>query len=463
MAFSGNDGQRSNVKMSDMITSLHAIHGGGSGLNTSTSTSSISSPSITGPGNSGTGMRLSYMYGKAQYTDSDGNGSDSGYFSYYNYHSLSTKPGGTVTYVDVGRFSHQYGRYRSATGAPSNSTMQMSGQINMSNLTGMSMSALTTDPCGETRGVKAGRTTGTTTKTIYARYQTGAFIGIYNKNSKPGIIVSGGKAGPGVDTTSADIVDMATHIGYSAYTTTHTNDWSHLSLNTKLCSGDRVIVVAHGGGGNMYTFSNTSPIYLRTSGNTAVSATISTLAAPHKNTTGSDDNLAVYSAVATGDGATRVLVNPFHSSAQPYIFHVFCIKGPNTTASVLSDYTDKYTTFETSVTDSNANATLGGFTTNQRYFIGVSTSPFTGNSTYGGSLGAIGSSEGYDAQYWTSGGTGAGFVTVCNYTGGTKGTTQTDKYGFTYTNPTTGWYVPQYGRMIPSKDGRLVRIAGTRG
>ena len=256
---------------------------------------------------------------------------------------------------------------------------------------------------------------------------------------------------------------MATHIGYSAYTTTHTNDWSHLSLNTKLCSGDRVIVVAHGGGGNMYTFSNTSPIYLRTSGNTAVSATISTLAAPHKNTTGSDDNLAVYSAVATGDGATRVLVNPFHSSAQPYIFHVFCIKGPNTTASVLSDYTDKYTTFETSVTDSNANATLGGFTTNQRYFIGVSTSPFTGNSTYGGSLGAIGSSEGYDAQYWTSGGTGAGFVTVCNYTGGTKGTTQTDKYGFTYTNPTTGWYVPQYGRMIPSKDGRLVRIAGTRG
>ena len=84
-------------------------------------------------------------------------------------------------------------------------------------------------------------------------------------------------------------------------------------------------MVAHGGGGNMYTFSNTSPIYLRTSGNgTSYSsnATISTLFGPHKNTeTGSDDNLAVYS--ATGDGATRVLVNPFHSSAQPYIFHVF--------------------------------------------------------------------------------------------------------------------------------------------
>ena len=38
-------------------------------------------------------MRLSYMYGLSQYTDSDGNGNDSGYFSYYNYHSLSTKPG----------------------------------------------------------------------------------------------------------------------------------------------------------------------------------------------------------------------------------------------------------------------------------------------------------------------------------------------------------------------------------
>ena len=33
MPFSGNDGQRSNVKMSDMITSLHAIHGGSTHLN----------------------------------------------------------------------------------------------------------------------------------------------------------------------------------------------------------------------------------------------------------------------------------------------------------------------------------------------------------------------------------------------------------------------------------------------
>ena len=80
MPFSGNDGQRSNIKMSDMITSLTALHGGGSGLNTSTSTSTISSPSITGPSNSGTGMRLSYMYGKNQFTDSDGDGNDSGYF-----------------------------------------------------------------------------------------------------------------------------------------------------------------------------------------------------------------------------------------------------------------------------------------------------------------------------------------------------------------------------------------------
>ena len=63
----------------------------------------------------------------------------------------------------------------------------------------------------------------------------------------------------------------------------------------------------------------------------------------------------------------------------------------------------------------------------------------------------------------TSSGTGAGFVTVCNYTGGTKGQQATDKYGFTYTTPLTGWYVPQFGRMIPFKDGRFVKISGTRG
>lgn len=465
MAFGANDGQRSNIKMSDMIISLTDL-GGGSGLNTSTATSTISSPSIQGPSNSGTGLRLSYMYGLPQYNDSDGDGNDSGRFLYYNYNSLSKKANNqAISYIDIGRFTHQYGRYRSVSGAPSNSTMQTSGQINMGNLTGIGLSALTTDPCGQTRGVKGGYTTGTGTKVIFARYQSGSLSSNdTNKNLKPGIFVSGSKAGPGVDTIQSDIVDMATHIGYSAYTTTHTNDWTHLGLNTKLCTGDRVIVVAHGGGGNMYTFSGT-PIYLRsgTGNGSSVSATVSTLAAPHKNTTGSDDNLAVYSAVCNADGATMVGVNPYHSSAQPYIFHVFCIKGPTTTATVAADYTSKYTQYETSITDSNAAAVTGGFTTRQRYFIGISTSPFTPNGTFAGSLGAISTTEGYDAQYYTSGGSGSGFVTVCNYTGGTKGTQTTDKYGFTYANPATGFYVPQFGRMIPSQDGRFVKISGTRG
>ena len=77
----------------------------------------------------------------------------------------------------------------------------------------------------------------------------------------------------------------------------------------------------------MLTFTTTNPIYLRnesTGGSVAVSANISTHMAPHKNTTGSDDNLAIYSAECTGDGATVVGVNPFHSSAQPYLFHIFC-------------------------------------------------------------------------------------------------------------------------------------------
>ena len=452
MPFSSNDGQRSNIKMSDMIISL-TDNGGGSGLNTSTSTSTVSY---------GTGFGLSNLYGRTQYNDSDGNGSDTGYYSYFNRNNMFAGTSTSTTYI--GRFTHQYGRYRSSTGAPSNSSMQTSGQLNMSNLTGIGLSALTTDPCGQTRGVKGGYTSGTTTKTIYARYQGGGSAP-YTKNWKPGIIVSGSKAGPGVDTVNGDTLDLATHIGYSAYTTTHTNQWTHLGLNTKLCTGDRVIVVAHGGGGTMYTFSSNGPIYLRsgTGGGSAVSASVSTLAAPHKSTTGSDDNVAVYSAVCNADGATMVGVNPFHSSAQPYIFHVFCIKGPNTTATVASDYTTKYTTYETSITNSTAAATTGGFTTKQRYFIGLSTSPFNPNSTYGGSLGAISVGQGYDAHYWTSGGAGAAFVTVCNYTGGTKGTQSTDKYGYTFADPATGFYQPQFGRMIPSQDGRFINIYGSRG
>lgn len=452
MAFGANDGQRSDIRMSDMIISLSDIAGGSNNAH-----SGWFIPS-TVTLNSATGMKLSYMYGRTQYTDSDGNGADGGFYSLYNNNTLNTRAGSSVSAYDTYRFTHMQGRYRSATGAPSNSTVQTSGQINMSNLTGISCSALTTDVCGETRGVKAGITSGTTTKTIYGRYQS-AVVG---HPLKPGVFRDGTTASMGPNTAAHDTIDMALHVGYSAYTTTHTNNWSHLGLNTKICSGDRVIVVAHGGGGTMYTFSNNGPIYLRNSSNNAVSANVSTLAAPHKNTTGSDDNLAVYSAVATGDGATRVLVNPFHSSAQPYIFHVFVIKGPNTTATVSADYTTKYTQYETSVTYSTAPATTGGFTTKQRYFIGVSTSPFNPNSVAGSSQG-LGSTQGIDAMYWTSGGAGAGFVTLCNYTGGTQGTQTTDKYGFTYATPTTGFYTPQYGRMIPSQDGRFVKISGTRG
>ena len=76
--------------------------------------------------------------------------------------------------------------------------------------------------------------------------------------------------------------------------------------------------------------------------------------------------------------------------------------------------------------------------------------------------------EGYDSVYVAeahyNGTAGAGMSTVCTYTGGVKGTQVTDdKYGFTYTQPLTGFYVPQYGRRIPSKDGRFIQIFGTRG
>ena len=469
MSFGPNNGERKNVKMSEMIISL-TDNGGGDGRNTYTN---VNNSTTTWPG----GFNLSYMYGRTPYNDSDGNGSDSGAYQVYNLNTLNHSIGSGLP--GLGRLSHTRGRYRSATGAPSNSTVQTSGQINMANLTGISNYCLTTDPCGETRGVKGGYTTNTTTKPILAYFQSGqAGSNDTHKNFKPGIFVdpgTGTTAGPGnyAGNTSVGIqaLAMSGHIGYSAYSTRHTNQWTHLGLNTKLSTGDRVIVIAHGGGGNMYTFSSTGPIYLRsgTGNGTAVSATVTTLAAPHKNQTGSDDNLAVYSAVCNADGATMVGVNPYHSSAQPYLFHVFCIKGPSTTASV-GNNTTKYTQYETSTTKTNGSTQ--GFNTQQAYYIGVSTSPFFNNyisNPYVTSgSGGIGTTEGFDSVFVLGNGGGSsdpgtGMVTISSYNGGVKGTQTQDKYGFFYPTPLIGFYTPQYGRRIPSQDGRFVTITGRRG
>lgn len=466
MSFGPNNGERKNVKMSEMIISL-TDNGGGDGRNTNTATSTPSWP---------TGFNLSYMYGKPQYNDTSASASTrGGWYQVYNLNSFSR---GLGTGSPVGRLAHTQGRYRSATGAPSNSTVQTSGQINMANLTGISNYCLTTDPCGQTRGVKGGTTSNTTTKPVLAYFQSGqAGINDTHKNLKPGIFVDGSTAGPGPYVSSSSVglqaLGMSTNIGYSAYTTRHTNQWTHLGLNTKLTTGDRVIVIAHGGGGDMYTFSYTGPIYLRsgTGNGTAVSATITTLASPHKNSTGSDDNVAVYSAVCNADGATMVGVNPFHSSAQPYLFHVFCIKGPNTTAAVL-EYTTKYTNYETSTTKTNESSNAQGFTSKQQYFIGVSSSPFFNNvqsNPYGFSgSGGIGTTEGFDSVYVLGNGgyssdPGTGMVTISCYNGGVGGTMTTDKYGFSYPTPIAGFYTPQTGRRIPSQDGRLIRIRGLRG
>ena len=483
MAFTANNGERKNVRMSEMIISL-TDEGGGDGTEVN---SSVTHNSIGWS----TGFKLSYMYGRTPYNDSNGDGSDSGWYQVYNLNEMNGQIGSGLP--GVGRFTHTRGRYRSATGAPTNSTVQTSGQINMANLTGISNYCLTTDPCGQTRGVKGGYTTNTTTKTVLAYFQSGmAGSNDTRKNFKPGIIVNSGggstgtgtayntssRAGPGVFTSSTNksqiATAMGTNIGYSAYSTRHTNQWSHLGLNTKLTTGDRVIVVAHGGGGNMYTFSSNGPIYLRsgTGGGQAVSATVTTLAAPHKNTTGSDDNVAVYSAVCNADGATMVGVNPFHSSAQPYLFHVFCIKGPNTTAGVMQ-YTTKYTQYETSTTKTNDDSSAFGFQTQQTYYISISSSPFFNNIIsnpylYTGSLG-LGTTEGFDSVYVLSNGgsssdPGTGFVTISSYNGGVRGQTiNDDKYGFSYPDPIAGFYTPQYGRRIPSQDGRQIRIRGKRG
>ena len=62
-----------------------------------------------------------------------------------------------------------------------------------------------------------------------------------------------------------------TNVGYSVTQTYHNNQWTHIKLNTICTTGDRVVVVVQSGGGTMYTFSTTNPIYLRTGGNSSIS------------------------------------------------------------------------------------------------------------------------------------------------------------------------------------------------
>ena len=497
MPFGANDGQRINIRMSDMIRTRTEYGGGtdewyGSGNITSIGTYS----DVTRQSG---GFKLSSMSAVLPYTDSNYDGADTGIYSLYNKLDGVYGSSGSM-YENPVIYNYMNSRYRSGSNAaPSNIDAQFSnGEMKFGNMVGVGNSCLTTDNVGQSRGVTNRSDGYPYTKQIQGFHQRDQATsgGVGGIGMSPGASVN--SAGNKVGTSPNDATGAA-NIGYSVYCTSYTNAWTHCKLNTKLCSGDRVIVVAHGGGGDMYTFSTTDPIYLRnesTGGSVAVSALVQTIMAPHKNTTGQDDNMAIYSAICTGDGATVVGVNPYHSSAQPYIFHIFCIKGPST-------YIDGVTNATTKYTSSSADSTIGtnlfgipapdAMNRSQRFYIGISSSPFYNNRLLLNNSTVINTStgefdraagfgttatEGYNS-YYHEGGTiqqfgvhypratyggiqGAFFTSVCDYTGGTRGSQSSGKFSINYNN-IQGFYTPQFAYCRPFQDSRVLLIRGRRG
>ena len=498
MPYGANDGQRINIRMSDMIRT-RTEYGGGADEWYSSNGGAVSNIGVySDVTRQSGGFRLSSMTAVLPYTDSNYDGADTGIYSIDNRLDGVYGSSGSM-YENPVIYSYMNSRYRSGSNAaPSNISPPFStGEMKFGDMVGVGNSCLTTDNVGQSRGITNSPTSGSTVE-IQGFHQRD----LATNGTAGGIGMSPGgsvnSAGTLVGTNPSDSTG-ALNIGYSVYRTTHTNGWVHCKLNTKLCAGDRVLVVAHGGGGDMLNFTTTDPIYLRnesTGGSVSVGALITTHLAPHKNTTGQDDNLAIYSATCTGDGATVVGVNPYHSSAQPYLFHIFCIKGPSTYIDAHMNSTIKYTS-------SSSDSTIGenlfnpptptAMNRSQRFYIGISSSPFlynrlnlTNNTVINPSTGAydraagfsIGANEGYNSYYHEGGSIftsnihyakavfgythGAFLTSVCDYTGGTRGTQSSGKFGINYTN-IQGFYTPGFAYCRPAQDSRVILIVGRRG
>ena len=443
-----HDGVRQNISMSDMIKYL----------------TTNSSPSAT----SGGLLGMNEVFGVPQYSEFNAQHDTGGLYSVRNAHTglRGGSSSGSFSTENKLTFSSVYGRYRSgSTGTPSNQTIPTvtldtatanshgsATNIGFDKLVGYSDCVLTTDPCGQTRGAKGGVTSNVVT------LNPGYF----------GIQLDGSSVGrkPGQKGNLSNITHS--DLGFSVYGTYHNNQWTELGLNTITAAGDRVVVVAHAGaGGTMNTFTTTDPIYLRSQTGASLSGvTTTTLASPHKNETGSDDWMAVYMATAPA-GAARVGVNPYHSGLSPYLFYVMVIKGPYVLPTI-GNQTTKYTTPESAITVTNANAAnfhpsnAAGNHRHQGFIISISSSAFWSNG-HPSALGSIPSTYGYDMhmQTPTSSYRGAYYVSICNYTGGYNGTTVSSKYGYSTSYSAKG-YTPQVGRKMPNGDGRHVWIRGYR-
>ena len=462
MAFS-TDGLRQNVSMKDMIKYF-----------------SLSNTPVATVGGL---LSMSEVFGVPMFAGRATSSDVGGLYNSYNEHGGLRSVNGTTT-TNTQRYtawSHVKGRYRaSATGTPSNQTIPQvqlnvtSGHgtatnLKFSDLVGYSDAFLTNDACGQTRGVKGGYTTN-----VYSHGNPDRFV-IQNQSGQ----VDGRK--PGFSNYGSASFE---EFGYSVYSTFHNNQWTELGLNTVCQAGDRVVVIAHAGaGGTMNTFTTTDPIYLRTQTGASVSGvTASTYWNPHKNETGSDDWLAIYTATATSGGAARVGVNPYHSSTVHYMFHVLVFKGP-TVNLIFGNQMQKYTQPDNSPVNINmgvGNASPAGWSdghSRQAIYMGISSSPFGSiysnvQNGFTSNLTSLGTTNGTDMAvqshssfgYLASqGGRGAYFASFCHHTGGMYGSSSYNgKYGaisYSYGHKS---YMPQTLRKIPYLDGRHIYIQGYR-
>ena len=441
-----NDGLRQNLRMSDLKTGFAP-----------TSTTAISYSDIctwapspnnfltTGNGQ-GSGHRKKEYYLEGEYYYAGGNSShvaqvqDKPFImqSFYGRYKTSTSAAPTtLTHV----FSTDTG-----TGSTYSGRTLTNKNVAMSNYVGLSQCPITTDTCGQTRGVKNGYTNAVTvTSPGGGGFQTLDARDPHGSNA----VYSGKKIPHGLSDTN---------IGMSVVRTFVKNQWSDIGLNTVCATGDRVVVVATSTGGTMYTFSTTDPIYLRTTGNSSVSATVTTHYGPTKNETGSDTWMAVYSAVCNAGGAARVGINPFHSGNGEYIFYIFVLKGPDTTLSATSSLV--YTTQQSTPSYNGfANGTSYSYPNMQPYCIAIQASPFFNNG-HSGSLPAIGARN-FMCMAQTPLGTtqtGAGFVSICGHGGG-AGLYTAGKYNAV---GTSGYY-PDYAVKPARQDTRSIVLHGSRG
>ena len=440
-----NDGLRQNLKMSDLRTAFAPP-----------STTAIAYSDIctwtAAPNNYiytgttiGSGYRSREYYLEGEY-----------YYSTSNLADVIDKPFIMQTF---------YGRYKTSTSATPTTLTHVTStdtgtgstysgrtltnkNVKMSNYVGLSQCPLTTDTCGQTRGVKNGYTLAVTvTSPGGGGFQNQA---ARDAHSGTNAVYSGKEIAYGLTDTN---------IGMSVVRTYYTNQWSDIGLNTICAEGDRVVVVATSTGGTMYTFSTTDPIYLRTTGNSAVSATISTHYGPTKNETGSDTWMAVYSAVCNAGGAARVGINPYHSGNGEYIFYIFVLKGPDTTIQATNSlvYTQQSSTPAMGQTFSGG--TAYSYPNMQPYCIAIQASPFFNNG-HVGSLPDIGTNN-FLCMAQTATGTtqfGAGFVTICGHGGG-AGLYNQGKYNAVGTSG----YTPQYAVKAARQDSRSIILHGSRG